>query len=67
MAPVVLLSLTSAGVFYAWLKDRSGSVWPVAFAHATESGLATFGAITVVSAVLLLRGRTWGAARTGTV
>ena len=35
VAPMVLLSLTSAGVFYAWLKDRSGSVWPVAFAHAT--------------------------------
>jgi membrane protease YdiL (CAAX protease family) len=83
VAPLVLLSLTSAGVFYAWLKDRSGSVWPVAFAHATvnvfidgsglvvvtapvalaytatESGLVTFGAITAVAAVLLVRGRTW--------
>ena len=35
VAPLVLCSLTSAGVFYAWLKDRSGSVWPVAFAHGT--------------------------------
>jgi membrane protease YdiL (CAAX protease family) len=89
VAPLVLLSVTSAGVFYAWLKDRSGSVWPVAFAHATvnvfidgsgliviltpvalaytatESGLATFGATTAIAAVLLVRGRTWGAPRTG--
>ena len=35
VAPMVVLSLTASGVFYAWLKDRSGSVWPVAFAHAT--------------------------------
>jgi membrane protease YdiL (CAAX protease family) len=90
VAPMVLLSLTSAGVFYAWLKDRSCSVWPVAFAHATvnvfidgsglivilapvalaytatESGLATFAAITTIAALLLVRGRTWGAAHTDT-
>ena len=90
VAPLVLLSVTSAGVFYAWLKDRSGSVWPVAFAHATvnvfidgsglvviltpialaytatESGLATFAAITAIAALLLVRGRTWGAAQTDT-
>lgn len=35
VAPMVVLSITAAGVFYAWLKDRSGSIWPVAFAHAT--------------------------------
>lgn len=90
VAPMVLLSVTSAGVLYAWLKDRSGSVWPVAFAHATvnvfvdgsgliviltpvalaytatESGLATFAAITTIAAVLLVRGRTWAAPRTAT-
>lgn len=90
VAPVVVLSLTSAGVFYAWLKDRSGSVWPVAFAHATvnvfidgsgliviltpvalaytatESGLATFAAISTISALLLVRGRTWENTRTDT-
>ena len=90
VAPLVVLSLTSAGVFYAWLKDRSCSVWPVAFAHATvnvfidgsglivilapvalaytatESGLATFAAITAIAALLLVRGRTWGASRTTT-
>ena len=90
VAPMVLLSVTCAGVFYAWLKDRSGSVWVVAFAHATanqfidgagfvvvlspvalaytatESGLATFAAITTVAGVLLVRGRTWGPTRTDT-
>lgn len=90
VAPMVVLSVTSAGVFYAWLKERSGSVWPVAFAHATanvfidgsgliviltpvalaytatESGLATFAAITTISAILLVRGRTWGGTRTET-
>jgi membrane protease YdiL (CAAX protease family) len=90
VAPLVLLSVTSAGVFYAWLKDRSGSVWPVAFAHATvnvfidgsglivilapvalaytatESGLATFAAITTIAALLLVRGHTWGSAHTDT-
>jgi membrane protease YdiL (CAAX protease family) len=89
VAPMVLLSLTSAGVLYAWLKNRSGSVWPVAFAHATvnvfidgsglvvilapialaytatESGLVTFVAVTALAAVLLVRGRTWGATQTG--
>ena len=35
VAASVMVLITSAGVFYAWLKDRSGSVWPVAFAHST--------------------------------
>jgi uncharacterized protein len=29
----VVAAITAAGVLYAWLKDRSGSVWPVAVAH----------------------------------
>jgi uncharacterized protein len=37
VAPTVVLTITAAGVFYAWLKDRSDSVWPVAFAHATAN------------------------------
>jgi membrane protease YdiL (CAAX protease family) len=32
-APAAVLLITAAGVFYAWLKDRSGSVWPVAIGH----------------------------------
>jgi len=33
VAPVTVLTITAAGVFYAWLKDRSGSVWPAAIGH----------------------------------
>lgn len=29
----VVTAITAAGVLYAWLRDRSGSVWPVAIAH----------------------------------
>jgi membrane protease YdiL (CAAX protease family) len=32
-APAAVLLITAAGVFYAWLRDRSGSVWPVAIGH----------------------------------
>jgi membrane protease YdiL (CAAX protease family) len=33
VAPVVVLAITCAGVFYAWLRDASRSIWPVAVAH----------------------------------
>jgi uncharacterized protein len=33
VAPIVVATITCAGVFYAWLRDRSGSIWPVAIAH----------------------------------
>ncbi len=84
VAPVVVATLTMGGVFYAYLWDRTGSVWPVSMAHgavniafglgaaavvagseadlayvAGESGLATFGAVAVVGAVLLARARVW--------
>jgi membrane protease YdiL (CAAX protease family) len=39
VVPTVVVTVTAAGVFYAWLKDRSGSVWPVAFAHGTVNAL----------------------------
>jgi uncharacterized protein len=39
VVPTVVVTLTAAGVFYAWLKDRSGSVWPVAVAHGTVNVL----------------------------
>ena len=39
VVPTVVVTLTAAGVFYAWLKDRSGSVWPVALAHGTVNVL----------------------------
>jgi len=33
VTPVVVLAITCAGVCYAWLRDASGSLWPVAVAH----------------------------------
>lgn len=39
VVPTVVVTITAAGAFYAWLKDRSGSVWPVAVAHGTVNVL----------------------------
>jgi membrane protease YdiL (CAAX protease family) len=33
VAPVVVLTVTAAGVFYAYVKDRSGSTWAAAVGH----------------------------------
>jgi membrane protease YdiL (CAAX protease family) len=41
-------AITAAGVFYAWLNDRSGSVWPVALAHSTVNTLIDGGLLFVV-------------------
>lgn len=54
VAPMVVVTLTFAGVLYAWLRDRSGSVWPVAFAHATVNTLIEGGGLFVVVAPVTL-------------
>ncbi|PUA81165.1 CPBP family intramembrane glutamic endopeptidase [Nocardioides currus] len=83
VAPMVVATLTLGGVFYAYLWDRTGSVWPVAMAHgainsafgwgaaavvgsqtdlayvAGESGVATFGVVAVLGALLLARAEVW--------
>lgn len=33
VVPIVVVTITAAGVFYAWLWERGASVWPVAIAH----------------------------------
>lgn len=48
VVPTVVVTLTAAGVFYAWLKDRSGSVWPVSVAHGTVNVLIDGTAYAVV-------------------
>jgi len=35
IGPIVLLTLTAAGVFYSYLQLRSRSVWPATLAHGT--------------------------------
>lgn len=48
VVPTVVATLTAAGVFYAWLKDRSGSVWPVSLAHGTVNTLIDGSAYIVI-------------------
>lgn len=36
-APMAVLTITGAGVFYAWLWDRTGSVWSAAAGHAAAN------------------------------
>jgi CAAX protease family protein len=50
VVPTVVATLTAAGVLYAWLKDRSGSVWPVALAHGTVNVLIDGSAYAVILA-----------------
>jgi membrane protease YdiL (CAAX protease family) len=47
-APAAVLLITVAGVFYAWLRDRSGSVWPVAIGHTFGSTTFSWGLAVVV-------------------
>jgi membrane protease YdiL (CAAX protease family) len=48
-APVTVAVITSGGIFYAWLWDRSRSVWPVAIAHNTVNTVFSLGAAAVVA------------------
>ena len=48
VVPTVVATVTLAGVFYAWLKERSGSVWPVSLAHGTVNVLIDGTAYAVV-------------------
>jgi membrane protease YdiL (CAAX protease family) len=48
-APAAVVTITAAGVFYAWLRDRSGSIWPVAVAHNIANTVFDMGAAAVVT------------------
>ncbi|NHA69001.1 CPBP family intramembrane glutamic endopeptidase, partial [Phycicoccus flavus] len=43
-----VLTITGAGVVYAWLRGRSGSLWPVALAHGTANTVFDVAAVAVV-------------------
>ncbi|MEO7420832.1 MAG: type II CAAX endopeptidase family protein [Ornithinibacter sp.] len=69
-APIAVLTITAAGVFYAWLWDRSGSTWAVTLGHTTANltfdfGFAAIASTTPVS-LALVAGET-GIATLGTV
>jgi membrane protease YdiL (CAAX protease family) len=34
IAPLSMVTITGAGIFYAWLRDTTHSLWPAAVAHA---------------------------------
>jgi membrane protease YdiL (CAAX protease family) len=48
VAPMVVATLTMGGVFYAYLWDRTGSVWPVAMAHGAINSAFSWGAAAVI-------------------
>jgi membrane protease YdiL (CAAX protease family) len=49
VAPAAVVTITAGGVFYAWLRDRSGSLWPVALAHNSVNTVFDMGASAVVA------------------
>lgn len=48
-APTAVALITAGGVFYAWIWDRSHSVWPVAIAHNTVNTVFELGSAAVVA------------------
>jgi len=49
VAPAAVATVTAGGVFFAWLRDRSGSVWPVAIGHNAVNTVFDLGATVVVA------------------
>jgi len=49
IAPMMVAVITAGGVFYAYLWDRSHSVWPAAIAHGTVNTAFSLGAGAVVA------------------
>jgi len=42
VAPLMVVTITAAGVCYGWLRDASCSIWPVTLAHAAgNTAMAT--------------------------
>ena len=48
VAPLTVVTITAAGVFYAWLRDSSGSIWPAALAHSAGNTLVAWIATAVI-------------------
>jgi CAAX protease family protein len=49
VAPVTVLTITAAGVFYAWIWDRSGSPWAVTVGHTAANITFDFGFTAIAS------------------
>lgn len=48
-APMAVAVITAGGVFYAWVWDRTGTVWPVAIAHNVVNTVFDLGAASVIA------------------
>jgi len=49
VAPAAVATITAGGIFYAYLWDRTGSVWPVTLAHSVVNWTFSAGAAAVVA------------------
>ncbi len=55
VGPILLLTLTAAGVIYGFLQLKSGSIWPATLAHGSFNAyLGSFALFTVTGAPLAL-------------
>jgi membrane protease YdiL (CAAX protease family) len=66
--PLFLAVLTTAGVLYGWLRDRTGSVWPAVVSHAVFNvavGIAADAFVTKDIDTVVLVGRETGVATLG--
>ena len=49
VVPMVMATLTLAGVWYGWLRLWSGSIWPVSFAHSAFNSVLQAGPRVVIA------------------
>lgn len=47
--PVILPGLFFVGIVLAWVRERSGSLWPCILLHALQNGVVLFGIYTVAN------------------
>jgi len=48
VAPLMVVTITAAGICYAWLRDASRSLWPAVIAHSTANTLFFLAASTEI-------------------
>jgi len=48
IAPLTMVTIIGAGIFYAWLRDVTRSIWPAALAHAAGNTVLAFTSATAL-------------------
>ena len=52
VVPTVMVTLTLAGVWYGWLRSRSGSIWTVSLSHSTfNAAMESIGGVAIAGSV----------------